>query len=285
MNEKVKELQIIATQIRIDIIQMLVQAGSGHSGGSLSCADILACLYFSIMRHNPKDPHWKERDRFILSKGHACPALYAALAEAGYFKKEELLTLRKLNSILQGHPDMNKTPGVEFSSGSLGQGFAAAFGMALGYKLDKNPGRIFVLLGDGECQEGIVWETAMGASHYGLDNLTAILDYNNLQIDGKVSEIMEIAPIAEKFRAFGWTTYEIDGHDIEQILWALSPERIVEGKPTMVIARTVKGKGVSFMENEVDWHGKAPSPQEAERALAELYKQLEELKGNGRADS
>lgn len=281
MRNKIKELKIKATQLRIDIIQMLAAAGSGHPGGSLSCADILACLYFSVMRHDPKNPYWAERDRFVLSKGHACPALYAALAEAGYFPREELLTLRKLGSILQGHPDMNKTPGVEFSSGSLGQGFAAAFGMALGYKLDNNPGRIFVMLGDGECQEGIVWETAMGASHYKLDNLTAILDYNNLQIDGKVSEIMEIAPIGDKFRAFGWTVYEIDGHNIEQILWALSPERVVPGKPTIIVAYTIKGKGVSFMENKVDWHGKAPSPQEAEVALRELYQELERVKGNG----
>ncbi len=281
MPDKIKELKIKATQLRIDIIKMLSAAGSGHSGGSLSAADIVACLYFSVMRHNPQNPRWEERDRFVLSKGHACPVLYAALAEAGYFPKEELLTLRKLNSILQGHPDMNKTPGVEFSSGSLGQGFAAAFGMALGYKLDNKPGRIFVMLGDGECQEGIVWETAMGASHYKLDNLTAILDYNNLQIDGKVSEIMEIAPIVDKFRAFGWTVYEIDGHNIEEILWALSTERIVAGKPTMIIARTVKGKGVSFMENQVDWHGKAPTPQEAELALKELYEELERLKEDG----
>jgi len=281
MRDKIRELKIKATQLRIDIIKMLASAGSGHSGGSLSAADIVACLYFSVMRHNPQNPKWEERDRFVLSKGHACPVLYAALAEAGYFPKEELLTLRKLNSILQGHPDMNKTPGVEFSSGSLGQGFAAAFGMALGYKLDNNPGRIFVMLGDGECQEGIVWETAMGASHYKLDNLTAILDYNNLQIDGKVSEIMEIAPIADKFSSFGWTVYEIDGHDIEQILWALSPERIVPGKPTLIIARTIKGKGVSFMENQVDWHGKAPSPEEAELALKELYEELERLSKDG----
>ena len=277
MKDKIKELKIIATKLRMDIIEMLAEAGSGHSGGSLSCADILACLYFSVMRHNPKDPKWRERDRFILSKGHACPALYAALAEAGYFPREEIFTLRKLNSILQGHPDMNKTPGVEFSSGSLGQGFAAAFGMALGYKIDNNPGRIFVMLGDGECQEGIVWETAMGVSHYKLDNLTAILDYNNLQIDGRVSEIMEIAPISEKFRSFGWTVYEIDGHNIEEILWALSPERIVPGKPTLIVARTIKGKGVSFMENQVDWHGKAPSKEEAEIALKELREELERL--------
>lgn len=281
MQEKIRELKIKATLLRIDIIKMLASAGSGHSGGSLSSADIVACLYFSVMRHNPQNPKWEERDRFVLSKGHACPVLYAALAEAGYFPKEELFNLRKLGSILQGHPDMNKTPGVEFSSGSLGQGFAAAFGMALGYKLDNNPGRIFVMLGDGECQEGIVWETAMGVSHYKLDNLTAILDYNNLQIDGKVSDIMEIAPIGEKFRSFGWTVYEIDGHDMEQILWALSSERIKAGRPTMIIARTVKGKGVSFMENEVDWHGKAPSPQEAELALKELYEELKRLSKDG----
>jgi len=278
MQDKIRELKIRATQLRMDIVQMLAAAGSGHSGGSLSIADILACLYFAVMRHNPQDPHWRERDRFVLSKGHACPALYTVLAEAGYFPREELFTLRKLDSILQGHPDMNKTPGVEFSSGSLGQGFAAAFGMALGYKMDDNPGRIFVMLGDGECQEGIIWEAAMGISHYKLDNLTAILDYNNLQIDGKVSEIMEIAPIADKFRAFGWKVYEIDGHDIEQILWALSPERIISDKPTMIIARTVKGKGVSFMENQVDWHGKAPSAQEAEVALGELQQELARLK-------
>ncbi len=282
MRDKIRELQIKAIQLRIDIIEMLAAAGSGHPGGSLSSADIVACLYFCVMRHNPNNPRWEKRDRFVLSKGHACPVLYAALAESGYFPREELFTLRKLGSILQGHPDMNKTPGVEFSSGSLGQGFAAAFGMALGYKLDGNPGHIYVMIGDGECQEGIVWETAMGIAHYKLDNLTAILDFNGLQIDGKLEEVMNIEPIREKFQAFGWQVYEIDGHDIEEILWALAPERIVKGKPRMIIARTIKGKGVSFMENQVDWHGKAPTPQEAEKALEELRQQLREAMGNGR---
>jgi len=259
-----------ARQIRRDIIIMLAEAGSGHPGGSLSAADILACLYFHVLRHDPKRPEWPARDRFILSKGHACPVLYAALAEAGYFPKEQLLTLRKLGSPLQGHPDMRKLPGVEMTTGSLGQGFSTSIGMALAAKLDRSSRRIFVMIGDGESQEGQVWEASMAASHYRLDNLTTILDFNGLQIDGANVEVMNIQPTAEKWKAFGWNVIEIDGHDITQILYALSPERKQPGKPTMIIAHTIKGKGVSFMEGVVDFHGKAPTKEQAAQALAEL---------------
>ena len=259
-----------AREIRKDIVRTVGAAKSGHPGGALSAADIVAALYFHVMRHNPKDPKWPDRDRFVLSKGHACAVLYAALAESGYFPKEELMTFRKLNSRLQGHPDMNKTPGVEFSTGSLGHGLAAANGMAMAGKLDNKSYRVFVMIGDGESQEGTIWEAAMAAAHYKLDNLTAILDHNGLQIDGPNAEVMGVAPLADKWRAFGWNVVDIDGHDFQQILAALAPESGVPGKPTVIIARTTKGKGVSFMENAVDWHGKAPKPEEVEQALAEL---------------
>jgi len=263
-------LQEKARQIRRDIILMLAEAGSGHPGGSLSAADVVACLYFHVMRHDPKRPDWPERDRFILSKGHACPVLYAALAESGYFPKEQLLTLRKLGSPLQGHPDMRKLPGVEMTTGSLGQGLSTCVGMALAAKLDKSPRRIFVMIGDGESQEGQIWEASMAAAHYRLDNITAILDFNGLQIDGPNEKVMTVQPVVDKWKAFGWNVIEIDGHDLPQILEALSPERTVPGKPTMIIAHTVKGKGVSFMEGVVDFHGKAPTREQAEKALAEL---------------
>ena len=259
-----------ARQIRRNIITMLAEAGSGHPGGSLSAADMLACLYFHVMRHDPKQPEWAGRDRFILSKGHACPVLYATLAEAGYFPKETILSLRKLGSPLQGHPDMRKVPGVEMTTGSLGQGFSTAIGMALAGKLDDPGRRIFVMLGDGECQEGQVWEAGMAAAHYKLDNLTGLLDFNGLQIDGPNEKVMTVEPLADKWRAFGWHVIEIDGHDIEQILQALAPESKVAGKPTMIVARTIKGKGVSFMEGMVDYHGKAPNKEQAEQALLEL---------------
>ncbi|NIM05219.1 MAG: transketolase [Armatimonadetes bacterium] len=268
--DTVSLLQERARQIRRDIIMMLAEAGSGHPGGSLSAADIVACLYFHIMRHDPARPDWPERDRFVLSKGHACPVLYAALAEAGYFPKEQLMSLRKLGSPLQGHPDMCKVPGVEMTTGSLGQGLATGVGMALAAKLDKSPRRIFVMIGDGESQEGQIWEASMAAAHYKLDNLTAILDFNGLQIDGPNAEVMAVQPVADKWKAFGWNVVEIDGHDIPQILHALSPDRKAAGKPTMIIAHTVKGKGVSFMEGVVDFHGKAPNKEQAEKALAEL---------------
>lgn len=264
------ELTCWAKTLRIDAIEMIRDAGSGHPGGSLSAAEIVACLFFHHMRLDPTRPTWEDRDRFILSKGHACPILYAALAEKGYFPKETLSTLRRLGSKLQGHPDMKKTPGVDMTSGSLGQGLSAGVGMALGGRLDGKDFRVYVLLGCGEVQEGQVWEAAMAASHYKLNNLVAIVDYNGLQVDGKTCEIMDIEPLSEKWHAFGWQTLRIDGHSIPEILEALGRARTQELGPTAIIAATTKGKGVSFMENVALWHGKAPSPAEAERAVAEL---------------
>ena len=265
-----QQLEAMAKQIRRDIIAMLVESASGHPGGSLSAVEIVTTLYFQEMRIDPANPHWPERDRFILSKGHAAPVLFSALAERGYFPKEELLTFRKINSHLQGHPDMNKAPGVEMSTGSLGQGLSAAVGMALAGKLDKQDYRVFVLLGDGETQEGQVWEAAMAAAHYKLDNITAFLDLNGLQIDGPCAEVMSPEPLDEKFRAFGWNVENIDGHSFPEITDAIARAKKVTGKPTMIIAKTVKGKGVSFMENQVGWHGNAPSREQGEQALAEL---------------
>lgn len=266
----IEELQEKAKIIRRHIIRMLAEAGSGHSGGSLSCADILTALYFKVMKHNPSNPKWPERDRFVLSKGHAAPALYACLAEAGYFPKEWLLSLRKLGSPLQGHVDCKKVPGVEVSTGSLGQGLSVANGIALAGKIDKRNYRVFVLIGDGESQEGQIWEAAMASSHYKLDNLCAILDRNKMQIDGLTEDVMSIEPLAEKWSSFGWKVVEIDGHNFKEILNALSPNQIEKEKPLMVIAHTVKGKGVSFMEGVVDFHGKAPTKGEMEKALKEL---------------
>ncbi|NLL53067.1 MAG: transketolase [Peptococcaceae bacterium] len=263
-------VQEMARLIRQDIITMLAAAKSGHPGGSLSAADIIAVLYFSEMKIDPQDPNWPERDRFVLSKGHAAPVLYAALAERGYFPKEELLKLRKTGHFLQGHPDMKKVPGVDMSTGSLGQGFSAAAGMALAGKIDNKAYRVYCLLGDGEVGEGIVWEAAMAAAHYKLDNLLVILDYNGLQIDGPVQEVMNSEPLADKWRAFGWNVMEVDGHDIDELTASLQAARNTTGKPTIIIAKTVKGKGVSFMENQVGWHGNAPSKEQAEAALAEL---------------
>lgn len=259
-----------AKEMRRQIIRMIGAAQSGHPGGSLSAADIVATLYFHEMKVDPAQPDWPERDRFVLCKGHAAPVLYAVLAEKGFLPKEELLTLRRINSRLQGHPDMKKLPGVEMSTGSLGQGLSVSTGMALAAKLDQASWRVYALLGDGEIQEGQVWEAAMAAAHYKLDNLCAILDYNGLQIDGPCREVMNSEPIAEKWRAFGWHVVEIDGHDIPAIIEALSLARQTKGKPTIIIARTIKGKGVSFMENQVGWHGNAPKPEQVEAALAEL---------------
>ncbi len=259
-----------ARQIRRNIIKMLGQAGSGHTGGSLSASDIVACLYFWEMNIDPAKPHWAERDRFVLSKGHAAPVLYAVLAEKGFFPLDDLNHLRKLGSPLQGHPDMRKVPGVEASTGSLGQGISWAVGMALAGKIDKKSYRVYALLGDGEIEEGMVWEAAMAAAHYKLDNLMAFVDHNGLQIDGRVQEVMSPLPIPDKFRAFGWEVLEIDGHDHKQIMKALNFARTVKGKPTAVIAHTVKGKGCSFMEDRVEWHGTAPKPDEVKKALAEL---------------
>jgi transketolase len=265
-----ERLKQIARVIRRDIIEMTHAAGSGHPGGSLSAAEIMAVLYFNVMRHDPKKPRGEGRDRFFLSKGHACPVLYAALGEAGYFDRPEFLKFRKLGSMLQGHPHRLKTLGVEASSGSLGQGLSLAAGTALGFKMDGKSNRVYCLLGDGELQEGQVWEAAMAAGHYKLDNLCAVVDYNGLQIDGQVEQVMGLAPLSEKWRAFRWNVLEVDGHRVEALISAFERASSAKGKPTVILARTVKGKGVSFMENRAEWHGRAPNREEYEKALNEL---------------
>lgn len=270
MEKNVVQLKEIAKQIRKDIVYMLTESGSGHPGGSLSAVEILTTLYFNEMNVDPKNPKDLGRDRFVLSKGHAAPVLYSALARRGFFSVDELKTLRKLGSMLQGHPNMNDVPGVDMSTGSLGQGISAAVGMALGGKLDKSNYRVYALLGDGELEEGQVWEAAMAAAHYKLDNLTAFVDYNGLQIDGPCTEVMSAVPIADKYLAFGWNVIEIDGHNFEEILEAIDKAKSVKEKPTMIVCKTVKGKGVSFMENQVGWHGKAPSTEEYEKAVVEI---------------
>ncbi len=266
----IKLFEKIAAAVRVDIIKAVHSAGSGHPGGSLSAADLVTALYFNEMNIDPANPKKPDRDKFILSKGHAAPVQYAALAERGFFPKEELLMLRKLGAKLQGHPDMHRTPGVEMSTGSLGQGISVSIGMALANKIDDNSGRIYALLGDGELQEGIVWEAVMAASHYKLDNLTAIVDWNGLQIDGKNDDVMCVKPIDEKFKAFGWNVLMIDGHDFEQIFDAYKQAKECKGKPTVIIARTHKGRGVSFMTDQAGWHGKAPNDEEAAKAIAEI---------------
>ena len=266
----VRELEAMAAEIRCDIIEMIHAANAGHPGGSLSAADVVTALYFRVMRIDPSRPDWPERDRFILSKGHACPVWYACLAERGYFDKSHLGTLRRLGSILQGHPDMRKTPGVDMTAGSLGHGLGAGIGMALAGKLRKRDYHVWVVIGDGETQEGSVWEAAMSAPRWRLDNLTAILDANRLQNDACVVDLMPVEPLADKWRAFGWDVLEIDGHDMEAVVRALEGSRARDGLPTMIIARTVKGKGVSYMEDVVEWHGKAPCREEAEEALAQI---------------
>ncbi|MCZ7400288.1 MAG: transketolase [Candidatus Methanoperedens sp.] len=267
--DAIKMLDEKARKIRKHVINMIFEAGSGHPGGSLSCVDILTALYFYTMRHNPMEPEWADRDRFILSKGHAAPALYAILAEAGYFPVKELLSLRKIGSMLQGHPDSDVS-GVDVSSGSLGQGLSIASGLALAAKLDNKAYRVFALLGDGECDEGQVWEAAIFASHYKLNNLTAIVDRNGLQIDGPTEKIMCLEPIVEKWRAFGWHVSEIDGNKMTEIIGALNEAKITSGRPTVIIANTLKGKGVSFMEGINAFHGKTLSKEELKIALQEL---------------
>lgn len=266
----VEDLKKKAIIIRKDIIHMITEAGSGHPGGSLSSVELITALYFNKLRHNPKDPKWPLRDRVVFSKGHGCPLWYAVLSECGYFPKEELLKFRKHGSILQGHPDSLRTPGVDISSGSLGQAFSASCGMAAAGKIDKKDYRVYVLLGDGELQEGQVWEAAMAASHYKLDNLCALLDYNGFQIDGRVEDIMALEPIADKWKAFGWYTIEIDGHDFTSVIEAYNKAETIKGKPTIIIAKTIKGKGVSFMENTSDWHGKAPTKEQSNQAIKEI---------------
>ncbi|NLN48963.1 MAG: transketolase [Clostridiales bacterium] len=263
-------LKTKAKNIRKSIINMLTEAKSGHPGGSLSGVEILTYLYFKEMNIDPEEQYKSDRDRFVLSKGHGAPLLYGTLAERGFFPKEELMKLRKINSMLQGHPDMKDTPGVDMSTGSLGQGLSAANGMALSGKLDKKGYRVYVLIGDGELQEGQIWEAAMTAAHYGLDNITAFIDNNGLQIDGFNKDVMNVEPIKDKWKAFGWHTINIDGHDLEQIENAVEEAKSVKGRPTVIIAKTVKGKGVSFMENIADWHGVAPNKEQSEQALKEL---------------
>ncbi|MBC5998061.1 transketolase [Romboutsia ilealis] len=265
-----KGLNEITCSIRKDIVSMIHGAKSGHPGGSLSAVEILTALYFDEMNIDPTNPKMEDRDRFVLSKGHAAPVLYATLAHKGYFDKEELKGLRKTGRMLQGHPDMKGTPGVEMSTGSLGQGFSVACGMAMASKLDNAPWRVYALLGDGECQEGIVWEAAMSAAHYKLDNMTAFLDYNGLQIDGNTDDVMSLGSIVDKFKAFGWNVIEIDGHDFDQIFAALDMAKSTVGQPTMIVAKTIKGRGVSFMENQAGWHGNAPSDEHLRIALEEL---------------
>jgi len=266
----VEELEKMAVIIRCDIIDMICTAAAGHPGGSLSAADVVTALYFRIMRIDPENPGWPDRDRFILSKGHACPVWYAALAERGYFDKSHLKTLRQMGSILQGHPDMRKTPGIDMTAGSLGHGLSAGLGMALSGKLQQKDYHVFVIIGDGESQEGSIWEASMAAPNFKLDNLTAILDYNHLQNDYSVDDIMPIHPAVDKWRAFGWHVLDIDGHDMAQVVAALEEAKSHKGKPTMIVANTVKGKGVSYMENVCEWHGRAPCQEEADQALEEL---------------
>lgn len=270
----IEELKKKANDIRIGIIEGVYGAKSGHPGGSLSCADILAVLYFNQMNIDPARSKDESRDRFILSKGHAAPALYSALANRGYFDASELSNLRHIDSNLSGHPDMNKVPGVDASTGSLGQGLSIANGMALSSKLNSKGIRVYCLLGDGEIEEGQIWESAMTASHYKLDNLCVIVDNNNLQIDGSIEDVMSPYPIDEKFKSFGFNVINIDGHDIPQIIKAFDTAKTVKGKPTAIIAKTVKGKGVSFMENQVGWHGKAPNEDEYKIAIKELKKRV-----------
>jgi transketolase len=265
-----RALEARARDLRKTILQMITKAGSGHPGGSLSAIDLITVLYYHTMRHDPRNPAWPDRDRFVLSKGHACPALYVVLAACGYFPADHLWTLRAVGSILQGHPDMTRTPGVEISTGSLGMGFSAAIGMALAGKRDGRPYRVYALLGDGECQEGAVWEGAMFAAHYALDNLTAIVDRNGLQQTGPTEERIRLDPLADKWRACHWDVQEIDGHDLGAIVAALDRARATTGRPQVIVARTVKGKGVSFLEGVVGFHGKALTRDELARALAEL---------------
>ncbi|MBI1789117.1 MAG: transketolase [Acidobacteria bacterium] len=263
-------LAAISMRIRREIVEMIGEAKSGHPGGSLSAVEILTTLFFDVMRHDPNNPAWPERDRFILSKGHAAPVLYCMLAQCGYTPKDQLNTLRKLGSIYQGHPDRRFIPALEASTGSLGVGLSVGLGMALAARLNGSPARVYVMLGDGEIQEGQVWEAAMFGAYHKADNIVAIVDYNKIQLDGFVKDIMEVHPLADKWRAFGWHTLEIDGHDIPAVQRALADAAAAKGRPTAIVAHTIKGKGVSFMENNPKFHGTAPSPAEVQAALQEL---------------
>jgi transketolase len=270
MGKSLDELRAIAKRMRVRIIRMLEEAGSGHPGGSLSAVEIVTALYFSKMRHRPGEPEWPLRDRFIISKGHGVPVVYAAMAEAGYIEESDLATLRKIDSRLQGHPDRVRLPGIEAATGSLGQGLSVAVGMAFASRLDGAPYRVYCLLGDGECQAGQVWEAAMTAGKYSLDVLTAVVDYNKVQLDGRVGDIMDLEPFRAKWESFNWATQEIDGNDLAAVVEALDAATACIGRPSVIIAHTTKGKGVSFMEGSHQWHGKAPSHEEALRAIAEI---------------
>lgn len=270
MKRELHELSAIAKHIRKDIVSMITKAASGHPGGSLSAVEILTVLYFNEMKVDAKNPKDENRDRFVLSKGHAAPVLYSTLAHKGFLEKQELMGLRKLGSRLQGHPNMNYVSGIDMSTGSLGQGISTAVGMAIAGKLDKKDYRVYSLLGDGELEEGQVWEAAMSAAHFKLDNLTAFIDFNGLQIDGKCEEVMNPQPIDEKFKAFGWHVLTIDGHNFEEIINAIEEAKQTKEKPTAIICKTIKGKGVSFMEDKVGWHGSAPSEEQCEAALKEI---------------
>lgn len=278
MNE-MNNLEIMATKIRIHVIEAVYSANSGHPGGSLSIADILAVLYFDIMNIDPNNPKWEDRDRFVLSKGHCSPALYGALAEKGYFNKDLIKTFRQSNSFLQGHPDMKQIPGVDMSTGSLGLGISAANGMALAGKINNKTYKVYTILGDGELQEGQVWEAAMFAAHYRLDNLVAFIDLNGLQIDGETDKVMNSNPVDEKFAAFGWNVITICGHDYDDIKNAIKEVESIKDKPSVIIAKTVKGKGVSYMENVASWHGMAPNEEQYLQAKKELETKMQELGG------
>lgn len=274
---RIKELKRISANIKLGALEAVFSASSGHPGGSLSISDILSYLYFEEMNIDPRDPKKADRDRFVLSKGHTAPALYAALAERGYFPREDLKTFRHIDSYLQGHPDMKGTPGVDMTTGSLGLGFSAACGMALSAKISGESYRVHSVLGDGESEEGQVWEAAMFAAHKKLDNLCIFLDYNGLQIDGPISEVNDPSPLDSKFEAFGWNVLVIDGHDIEAIDSAVKAAKACKGKPTAIICRTVKGKGVSFMENSVKWHGSAPNEEQYKQAVSEINSYIDSL--------
>ena len=278
-NKELAELKLSAARVRKMIIEGTHSAKSGHPGGSLSSADILTYLYKKEMNINPQNPKDPNRDRFVLSKGHAAPLLYAVLAECGFIPTEDIKTLRKADSYLQGHPDMKGTKGVDMSTGSLGQGISAACGMALAGKIDNKDYRVYAILGDGESEEGQVWEAAMLAAHYKLDNLCAFLDFNGLQIDGAISEVMNPTPLDKKFEAFGWNVIVIDGHSFDEIENAVAKAKEVKGQPTMIVANTIKGKGVSFMENQVSWHGSAPNDEQYETAISEINETIKALGG------
>jgi len=268
--DEINELRGVANEIRRLSLQMIAKSGAGHPGGSLSITDVITALYFKEMRVDPANPLWEDRDRLVLSKGHASPPLYVALAKRGFFDESHLMTFDQIDSILQGHPDMSKTPGIDMSTGSLGQGLSAGQGIALGAKMKNRNFRVYVILGDGECQEGQVWEAALSAPRFGLDNLTAIIDYNKVQLASSLADSIPLEPLEDKWRAFGWHVVSINGHDMGAILSAIEEARNTKGKPTVILANTIKGKGVSFMEHRYEWHARAPNADELEKALNEL---------------